>query len=360
MREECASLGAGGPAAAGGQSDRRASTADSSAVSSNDNVDWFDPSTLCAPAPRLEELPVEILNNVVIHIERGTDLLNFVTAHPRFANLVSTRRIDERGDGVAVTLAKWYKRHKRSLPGPLLRRAMQAFADDDAVCTGVVTALLRLGVDPTEYSNGAVEYASQKNLVGTLAVILKDPRVDLRGNGSGPITWACASGYDRVVRLLLQHGVDPSTGSNCLVNACLNENVEIVRMLLEDGRIDMSADEGRALQTAVVEGNYEIVELLMSAEGIDPACKDNLAIRTASAKGYTDIVRRLLADPRVDPSLQHNCALRKAVRQGHVDIVKLLLEDPRVDPEVMDNMPLRDACENGLVDVVKLLLSGAK
>jgi hypothetical protein len=35
---------------------------------------------------------------------------------------------------------------------------------------------------------------------------------------------------------------------------------------------------------------------------VDPSAEDNAAIRVASEEGHTEIVRLLLQDPRVDPS----------------------------------------------------------
>ena len=42
------------------------------------------------------------------------------------------------------------------------------------------------------------------------------------------------------------------------------------------------------------------------------------------------MVKLLLQDPRVDPSDRNNGAIRLAHQNGHVEVVKLLLQDPRV------------------------------
>ena len=57
---------------------------------------------------------------------------------------------------------------------------------------------------------------------------------------------------------------------------------------------------------------------------------NNYAIRQASMNGHIEIVRLLLKDGRVDPSDLNNWAIREASIYGHTDIVKLLLDDPRV------------------------------
>ena len=60
----------------------------------------------------------------------------------------------------------------------------------------------------------------------------------------------------------------------------------------------------------------------------------------ASRFGHLDVVRVLLQNHRVDPSAKNNDALRLASKNGHVDVVELLRQNDRVtvgDPTVNDN-----------------------
>ena len=63
--------------------------------------------------------------------------------------------------------------------------------------------------------------------------------------------------------------------------------------------------------------------------------------RTASWWGQTEVVRLLLQDERVDASAKSNHAIRVASAHGHVEVVKLLLSDTRVDPSDDSNYALR-------------------
>src|SRR3990170_2153039 len=76
------------------------------------------------------------------------------------------------------------------------------------------------------------------------------------------------------------------------------------------------------------------------------ACKNN----------NIEVVKLLLQDLRVDPSDQSNDAIIWASQSGHVEIVKLLLQDPRVDPSGKDNKAIGFAISLGHIEVVKLLL----
>ena len=76
--------------------------------------------------------------------------------------------------------------------------------------------------------------------------------------------------------------------------------------------------------------NYvEIVEGLIK-EGFDLDADDNWAIRVASVDGHSEVVKLLLQDPRVDPSDDDNYAILLASDNGHSEVVKLLLQDERV------------------------------
>jgi ankyrin repeat protein len=62
--------------------------------------------------------------------------------------------------------------------------------------------------------------------------------------------------------------------------------------------------------------------------------------------GYVEVVKLLLNEPRVDPSADDNCAIRLASKNGHFEVVKLLLNDPRGDPSAYNNYANRLATKN--------------
>ena len=62
----------------------------------------------------------------------------------------------------------------------------------------------------------------------------------------------------------------------------------------------------------------------------DPSIYDNYAIRCACRKGNIECVRMLLKDKRVDPLSEMNYPLKMSVILGNIDIVKILLDDHRL------------------------------
>jgi hypothetical protein len=67
--------------------------------------------------------------------------------------------------------------------------------------------------------------------------------------------------------------------------------------------------------------------LLLADSRVDPS---RVAFARAVACGHTAVVRLFLEDKRLDPSNMRNDRLYTAATHGHTEIVELLLGDPRV------------------------------
>ena len=77
--------------------------------------------------------------------------------------------------------------------------------------------------------------------------------------------------------------------------------------------------------------------------------------------GNVESVKEMLKDSRVNPGAQYNrdkiqSFFHVACQVGNVEVVKLLLNDSRVDPGADNNYAIRMAALKGDVEVVKLLL----
>ncbi len=141
-----------------------------------------------------------------------------------------------------------------------------------------------------------------------------------------------------------------------LQQASYNGHADVVKALLEDGRVYPGDDDNNALRQASGNGHVDVVALLLADPRVDPTAHTNESIRKAAEFGHADVVRLLLADKRVDPSARNNIAIQDAALKGHFEIVKLLLADPRVDPYVADGYVLLKARYYGYIDIVHQLL----
>ncbi|KAI9350726.1 ankyrin repeat-containing domain protein [Obelidium mucronatum] len=174
----------------------------------------------------------------------------------------------------------------------------------------------------------------------------------------------------RVMSALLadHYKFNPSIQKNRALRwAARSGHLEVVRLLISDGRCDPTDDDNYACQCAAESGEMEILELLLNipaqesfAGTVDPSANDGYAIKLASRHGHALVVERLLQDPRIDPSVNLNEALRNASENGHAPVVHLLLQHDKVDPGVLGNRPLKDAARLGHSEVVNLLLQDAR
>ena len=131
--------------------------------------------------------------------------------------------------------------------------------------------------------------------------------------------------------------------------ACKSGLADVVRLIINDGRVDPAADENNALRLASAYGHTGVVRLLLSDERVNPAAADDYAFGLASDNGHTEVVRLLLSDKRVKPATRDNYAIRVASAFGHTGVLRLLLEDGRVNPAAGEGLAQNE---------VKILLQG--
>lgn len=135
------------------------------------------------------------------------------------------------------------------------------------------------------------------------------------------------------------------------------DNIEIVKLLLEDERVDPSYDDDFLIKTASDLGLDDVVILFLKDNRINPAAGKNYPLRVAIQKNHIEIVKLLLNDKRVSPIILGNNAISVACNCKRTEIVKILLEDKRVDPSVANNYPFQISSEYEDVDTLKLLLT---
>nr|QBK88150.1 MAG: ankyrin repeat protein [Marseillevirus LCMAC202] len=192
--------------------------------------------------------------------------------------------------------------------------------------------------------------------------LLFNPRVDPTAHDNYAIKASSYSGHAAIVRLLLEDGrTDPTAeGSAALRVSSVGGHATVVELLLADGRADPTAKDNDAIRGSSLNGRAEVVKLLLEDGRADPTADNNYAIRRSSEFRHTDVLRLLLADGRADPTANDNYAIRLSSQKGYTDVVKLLLADGRADPTAKDNFAIRSSSQNGHTEVVKLLLADGR
>ncbi len=165
---------------------------------------------------------------------------------------------------------------------------------------------------------------------------------------------ACKNGDIRSVRLLLEDPrVNPAENHNkAIIQASAHGHEDIVHLLMADTRVNPADENSIALYWAAINGYPKVVRLLLTELRINPV----MTFLETCEEGQIESVRILLADPRVDPAVNHNQAIIKASSNGHVEIVRLLMADPRVNPADGNSEAIYWATINGYPEVVRLLL----
>lgn len=183
---------------------------------------------------------------------------------------------------------------------------------------------------------------------------------------------ACAREQVEAVRSILQTGVRPCRMKDTLMSACLNNRVEIARLIVEADPTTMDYRAWRGGQTALLEaahkGNHEIVRLLLEAGASKDLANDRgqTALIRSSERGHLEVTRILLkAGAEKDKrDTDDNTALMLAADKGHIEIVRLLVAaGANLDVQNRDskNTALIQASIKGHVEIARLLVqAGAK
>lgn len=189
-----------------------------------------------------------------------------------------------------------------------------------------------------------------------LLTYLKDPQVNVLADRNIAIKVASAYGHLKVMKFLIERGVDPSFDNNyALINSSKNGQKNIVKFLLEHPNVNLANGLNEALQYACENHQPRIIKTLIKDSRVDPSSNENQAITKASECGYVKIVELLLKHPNVNPADSDNASIRLASVCGHLQVVKLLLNDSRVDPTAKNNEAIKRAYERGHTDVVEIL-----
>ncbi|KAJ3293112.1 hypothetical protein HDU79_000695 [Rhizoclosmatium sp. JEL0117] len=187
-------------------------------------------------------------------------------------------------------------------------------------------------------------------------LLLKHPKVEPKDLA---LCAAVKENHLSTVQILLsnpQITSNPKTINNGIKAAAESNRVDMMRLLLAVPCSDPSHNNSYPLHYSSNCKNLEMIKLLLEDGRADPMALDGIAlIYVLRSKKTKEIVQALLKDPRMDPSIMDNLCIRKALEFGWTDIVKTLLEDERVDPSVSLNLPLRCAIKSGNLELVKCI-----
>lgn len=164
-----------------------------------------------------------------------------------------------------------------------------------------------------------------------VSLLLADSRVNPTNGGSYNyiLSDVCLLRKHDILRLLIKDGRTSDADYRRAMSdvAMRDDDVETVRVLLSCVRPDDTN-----LCVAAYHNRARIVAALLEDGRADPCCDDNRILRSVVDCGYVDVLKLLMMDGRVDFSVRNNEALEVALRpdRDRIEIANLLLKDERV------------------------------
>jgi hypothetical protein len=190
-----------------------------------------------------------------------------------------------------------------------------------------------------------------------MKILLMDQRVILINNDV--LKWSCKNGHLEIFNLMKKREIDYlSFDKNCLLKtACKYNKPDIIKVLLEDSRLDKGKDIGSVLKISACNDNVneEVLFQLVDDNEINIFMCDFPLFGVSCKNGFLKVAKRLL-EKGSEPDEYNNCAIKGACENNHIKVVKFLLNLSNIDPGVDYNYTLRIACVNKSIGIIKLLL----
>lgn len=119
-----------------------------------------------------------------------------------------------------------------------------------------------------------------------------------------------------------------NTNNRDFVDLCGKGKIDDIKILAEQPHIDINFNSGQPIRRASYCNRDEIVKFLLE-KGADPSWDDNYAIQMACYYGNIEMIKTLLQDSRVDLLVKNNICLQYAIERGHTEVIKIIVNDPR-------------------------------
>ncbi|RBR06799.1 hypothetical protein FVER53590_26472 [Fusarium verticillioides] len=273
----------------------------------------------------------------------------------------------------------WTQHAKLGFMDPSLRDLSKAFLRSNNNCFNSLMNYLRdhggsavIPMPIFERQLRPFEYVSFERWINMAEDLIEDVDVNEIGAlGRSTIFWACVSGSAKLVRRLIQHGLDLSTqdieGAVC--QAALNGYEDIVRILVE-ANVDLASQTTSGitpLHFAAIGGNLKCYQYLLK-KGADPNISDiegrTVVTYTCSRAGNAELLRFILRNGPDSLATDHGhkvgSPLMLVACNGDIDMAKALFEFGAVSslftPNCNGELPLHIAAASDNTELVELFL----
>ena len=248
----------------------------------------------------------------------------------------------------------------------------------------IVKVLLKdLRVDPTDSTEGPVrhirmgplqlacnirtqerwsDYRYDKGQLDVIKLLLDDPRIDPSVFDDAAMRCATETRNIEAIKLLLscpKFNVCSDYNQNMLILSCKENDIDLLEMLMADKRFDPSYNNNKAIKEACSNGRGNVVKILLKDSRINPSDNENIALKLAVLKGYSGIVELLLGDHRIN-NVDFDTLIWMSISGNHIHVLYTLLSDPRIIPIKCDMKLIKHIISEKRTEIIALLLSSHK
>ncbi len=139
---------------------------------------------------------------------------------------------------------------------------------------------------------------------------------------------------DGVIRGLKDPKVNPDYNGAAICRAAENDKIEVVKLLLQDPRINPFTSNNYVLKIAIAYNNIEIVKLILNKFDINLK-SDDFVIEAViyNRDEILDIFLTYDKDINVNESnnLFHSCAVEEAVKRDNYDVLYVMFKHNKID-----------------------------
>jgi len=215
-------------------------------------------------------------------------------------------------------------------PNDLMRKAINTIGNPE-----LVKIAIERGADPNKISSDVTKVKNPE----IIRILLTNPKIEVSPNSL--VYKAVKMGLeDEIIALIKSKKLDPGKKQSVLLVWSVGfGRGKLVDALLKDKRVKPENEKEsvtEALAIAIARGNNDLVKKLINDPRIDPSADFNRPVKVASQFGNIEMVEILLKDKRVDASTEDvsnnndNFAIKSAAENGHNEIVAMLVKDPKV------------------------------
>ena len=186
--------------------------------------------------------------------------------------------------------------------------------------------------DPNFDRNILLAIAAYHGSINMVDMILKDDKCVISDATTMILGGAVHKGHDQVLkRLLLDTRINLQEYDDIIYDACCFGHINILKVLLEDGRADPGALGNVSLARASENGNLDIVMLLLADCRVQVGER---AMYAAVVNGHIHILKLLVQKYTRELDIRFGIrCIKRAIRDGNIEMVQIMMDliNPRLN-----------------------------